>query len=48
MTYRLRSAEANRDTIERVHAMHHGFCPVYRTLESAIEITTEYRLEDDA
>lgn len=32
-------------TIDRVHAMHHDNCPVYRSIQAAIDITTEYRLE---
>ncbi len=43
--YRLKSGEENRETIERVHEMHRDYCPVYRTLKSAIEITTEFELE---
>jgi len=46
VTYHLRASEEDRETVERVHEMHHGFCPVYRTLRSAIDITTEYELLD--
>ena len=42
VTYRLVAGEEHRDTVERVHAMHASRCPVYRTLEKAIDITTEY------
>ena len=45
VTYRLNAAEEHRETVERVHAMHADFCPVYRTLKDAIDITTEYVLE---
>lgn len=44
VTYHLAAAEELRETVERVHAMHAGFCPVYRTLEKAFDITTEYVL----
>jgi len=46
VVYRLRADEERRETIERVHGAHHRACPVYRTLEPAIEITTEVRLEE--
>ena len=42
VTYRLAAGEEHRDTVERVHGMHASRCPVYRTLENAIDITTEY------
>ncbi len=42
--YHLTAPEAVRETVERVHAMHHQYCPVYRSLHTAIEITTEYHL----
>lgn len=44
VTYSLRADEEQRETIERVHAMHADFCPVYRTLKPAFEITTSYEL----
>lgn len=43
--YRLRAPEDVRETVERVHGVHHRHCPVYRSLEGAIEITTEIELE---
>ena len=45
VVYTLRTSEDNRETAERVHAFHARFCPVYRSLEAAIEITTELGLE---
>ncbi len=45
VTYRLKSGEGNRETVERVHGMHHDSCPVYRTLRTAIAITTDFELE---
>ena len=44
VTYRLAAGEDQRETVERVHGLHRDFCPVYRTLKSAIDITTEYEL----
>lgn len=45
VAYRLAADEARRDTIERVHAVHRDYCPVYRTIAGCIEITTGYELE---
>lgn len=45
--YRLRIPPGHVDAVERVHARHHRSCPVYRSLEGAIEITTEYAIEED-
>ena len=42
--YRLRVPEEQRDVAERVHAMHARACPVARSLEGGIEITTELEL----
>jgi uncharacterized OsmC-like protein len=43
--YRLRAPEQARATVERVHDVHHRFCPVYRTLSGCIDITTEIAIE---
>ena len=45
ITYRLTAGEEQRETVERVHAMHADRCPVYKTLKDAIEITTDFVLE---
>ena len=45
VTYRLKCGPDDRETIERVHEMHRDYCPVYRTLKSAIAITTSFELE---
>ena len=37
----LRAAEASRETAERVHGIYADRCPVYRSLKTAIAITTE-------
>jgi organic hydroperoxide reductase OsmC/OhrA len=45
--YRLRAPEQTRATVERVHAMHHRFCPVYRTLSGCIDVSTEITIETE-
>lgn len=47
VAYRLRADGADRDTVERVHGMHHRHCPVYRSIERAIDITTEIEIVDE-
>jgi uncharacterized OsmC-like protein len=42
--YLLRAGEAQRETVERVHAFHRERCPVYRSIPTSIDITTEYEL----
>ena len=41
----LRAAEEHRATAERVHGIYADNCPLYRTLKSAIAITTELVFE---
>jgi len=41
---RLRADEENRETVERVHSVFAQKCPVYRTLQDAIKITSSYEL----
>jgi len=38
------AAEEKRETIERVHGIFAGKCPVYRSLRSAIEISSSFEL----
>jgi uncharacterized OsmC-like protein len=38
---KLKAEAAQRETAERVHGFFADQCPVYRTLKSAIAITTE-------
>lgn len=45
VVYHLVAAPDARETIERVHAVHKDFCPVYRSIGRAIEMTTEVRVE---
>jgi uncharacterized OsmC-like protein len=42
--YRLSVPTERRDETERVHSFHARFCPVARSLEGAINITTELEL----
>ena len=39
------AAAGQASTAERVHEMHHRFCPVYRSIAGCIDITTELALE---
>jgi uncharacterized OsmC-like protein len=41
----LRAGEEHRATAERVHGFFADNCPLYRTLKSAIAITTELAFE---
>jgi uncharacterized OsmC-like protein len=45
VVYRLKAPAAARETIDRVYGMHQRFCPVYRSLEAAIDITTALEVE---
>ena len=38
------ATEDKRETIERVHGIFAGKCPVYRSLRSAIQITSSFEL----
>jgi uncharacterized OsmC-like protein len=42
--YRLGVADEHREEVERVHGFHARFCPVARSLDGAIDITTELEL----
>ena len=47
VVYTLQAAPGQQETIERVHGFHARFCPVYRSLEAAIQITTELVIEEN-
>jgi uncharacterized OsmC-like protein len=47
VTYTLQAPESERETVERVHAVHHNSCPVYRSIAAAIAITSEFHLASD-
>jgi len=44
VTYHLAAGEEHRKTVERVHSIHCARCPVYRSIHTAIAITTEFEL----
>lgn len=44
VAYRLRAPEAARDKVERVHGFHARKCPIYRSLEASIAMTTSLDL----
>lgn len=48
VTLRLRSSEANRETVERVHGVYAMKCPLYRTLHGAIALSSSYELVPEA
>jgi uncharacterized OsmC-like protein len=44
--YTLRtSGDIDKDVVERVHDFHASRCPVARSLEGAIEVTTSYQID---
>jgi uncharacterized OsmC-like protein len=47
VTYKLRAPASQREVIEQVHGFHARFCPVYRSLTPAIEITTSLELIEE-
>jgi uncharacterized OsmC-like protein len=44
VTFQLRAPEDARATVERVHNVYANKCPVYRTLQPAMQITSSYEL----
>jgi uncharacterized OsmC-like protein len=43
--FTLRAPEDTRETVERVHGFYAAKCPVYRSLQAAIQITSSYVLQ---
>ena len=41
VTYHISTLPENKEIVDRVFAAHADFCPVYRSIGAAIEITTE-------
>lgn len=41
---KLKAPESVRETVERVHARYAQKCPVYRSIERAIAVTSSYEL----
>jgi organic hydroperoxide reductase OsmC/OhrA len=46
VVYDLKIPAEQRDTAERVHEYHAGFCPVARTLAGCVRIETELGFRD--
>jgi uncharacterized OsmC-like protein len=46
--YTLVADADDEETARRVHELHHARCPVYRTIEGCVDITTELRIESAA
>jgi uncharacterized OsmC-like protein len=46
VTYHLKAAADQRETIERVHGFHADFCPVARTISGCVDITTSLEIEE--
>ena len=42
--YLLKAGDEHLETIERVHDFHADKCPVYRSIRTSIDITTDYGL----
>jgi uncharacterized OsmC-like protein len=41
VTYHLDAPQEQWEVVERVHEMHKDYCPVFRSIERAVTITTE-------
>ena len=48
VTYHLKAVPEHHETAARAHDVHHGKCPVYKTLAGCIDITTELVFEPEA
>ena len=44
VAFNLRAPENVRETVERVHGIFANKCPIFRSLHTAIEITSSYKL----
>jgi uncharacterized OsmC-like protein len=44
--YHLKLDRAQREVAERVHGFHADYCPVARTLQGCVEITTTLEIEE--
>ena len=45
IAFNLRAPENMRETVNRVHGFFADKCPIFRSLHTAIEITSSYKLE---
>ena len=48
VTYHLTADESERETVERVLGFHASHCPVARSIEAAIDITTSLEMRAPA
>lgn len=46
VTYHLKLDPTKRDTAVRVHDFHVDYCPVYKSIHTSIDITTELIMSD--
>jgi len=46
VVYHLRIEQEKRETAERVHGFHAEHCPVARTMDNCVAISTSLRLEN--
>lgn len=46
VTYTVQAVKADREIVDRAHSFHAAKCPVYRSICSAIDITTEYEIDE--
>ena len=44
VAFNVRAPESVRETVERVHGFYANKCPVYRSVHTAIQITSSYKL----
>jgi uncharacterized OsmC-like protein len=44
--FHLKAPAAARETVERVHGFYPQKCPVYRSIHKAIDVTTDFELEE--
>ncbi len=44
IAFNLRAPESVRETVERVHGIFANKCPIFRTLHTAIQVTSSYTL----
>lgn len=45
--YRLQASASDREVVERVHGFHARYCPVYRSIEGAIDVTTDFEIVEE-
>ncbi|UCF92274.1 MAG: OsmC family protein [Desulfobacterales bacterium] len=46
VTYHLKVEQDQRENAQRVHGFHTEFCPVARSIQGSIDITTELQMEE--